>query len=199
MKVKKSHKNKNPINQKSEDTGTISTGIKQKRTPKKSKSTRELSKPLKNKYYLEKYNNRLWLDRISAEKACEKRGIEIGEKRGFEKGEKSGFEKGEKSGFEKGEKRGIKIGEKRGERKVKINEIKVAFSMALNNIDQNDIAQYLNLSMEELSEIFKFLKDSKYKITELAERLNITKDELIEICTLCKLDIESRRVKRRKM
>ena len=83
--------------------------------------------------------------------------------------------------------------------KVKINEIKVVFSMALNNTDLNDIAQYLILSREELSEIFKFLNDSNYVITELAERLNITEDELIEICNLCKLDIESKRVKRRKL
>ena len=153
---------KNTVKRKVDATAKTSntTSLKNKTVPKKLNNTRELSKSSNCLNYLEYYNYKYYLDRISAEKECKKIG--------YEKGFKIGFEKGEKKGIEKGERKARKV------------EIKMAFIFIKDNNDINKICQYSDLSREELSEIFKFLTDSN-KITDLAKRLDITKDELIEI------------------
>jgi len=157
--VKKNYKNtvKRKVDATAKTSNTAS--LKNKTVPKKSNNTRELSKSSNSLNYLKYYNYKFYLDHISAEKECKKIG--------YEKGFKIGIEKGEKIGIEKGEKKARKA------------EIKMAFIFIKNNNDINKISQYSDLSREELSEIYKFLNDSNYKIPDLAKRLNITKDELI--------------------
>ncbi len=83
-----------------------------------------------------------------------RRGVEEGLVEGRKKGTKEGLEKGTKEGLEKGTKEGLEKGTKEGLRKGKHEmSVEIAKEMKRENFDLIKIAQFTNLSIEEINSL----------------------------------------------
>ena len=85
-----------------------------------------------------------------------KEGIEVGRKEGIEAGRKEGIEAGRKEGIEAGRKEGMEVGRKEGMDIAKKEIVlEMVRSLIKNNVDISIISSSLNISVDEINNIYK--------------------------------------------